>query len=221
MIDALELAVRAGIVDEISRGGDRFQFRHAVLRTVIEGELSSVRRALLHRKVGDALELRYPGVVDQHLDELAFHRVEAAHAGDANKAARWCVRAADRAVEDARFADAEATVERGWQVIELAEALDVGVRCDLAIAGQWATFWLQGDAVWAWHDRAVADARALGDATRLARGLLADAGDRRPIFTARRAGRGPGEPPRHERELRRLLLGCYVTILVNTARRRN
>ena len=133
-----------------------------MLRTVIEGELSSVRRALLHRKVGDALEQRYAGVIEEHLDELAFHRVEAARAGDANEAARWCVRAAERAIEEVRFTDALAAVERGWQVLELADAPELEVRCDLAIAGQWATFWFPGTASFVWHERAVADARALG-----------------------------------------------------------
>ncbi|MDQ1467937.1 MAG: hypothetical protein QOH10_2352, partial [Actinomycetota bacterium] len=41
LIEALELAARSGIVDELSSGGDRFQFRHAVLRTVIDREMSS------------------------------------------------------------------------------------------------------------------------------------------------------------------------------------
>jgi class 3 adenylate cyclase/tetratricopeptide (TPR) repeat protein len=217
LIEAIELAVLSGIVDERSKGGDRFQFRHAVLRRVVEDELSSVRRALLHRKVGDALERRYVGVVDDHLDELAFHRAEAARAGDANEAARWCLRAATRALDDARSADAIVAAGRGWQVLELADAPDIELRCDLAIAGQWAGFWHDRALAAAWHPRAVADARALGDATRLARAAcwILPAIDQMDALLAEQSdalASLPGGDP----ELRRLLLGCYVVCLTNS-----
>jgi hypothetical protein len=216
LIEAMELTVRSRIVDELSTGGERFQFRHAVLRSVIEGELSSARRALLHRKVGDALERRYAGVIDDHLDELAFHRVEAARAGDANDAARWCVRAANQAFDEPRFGDVIAIAERGWHVLEMTDTPDLEVRCDLAIAAEWAAFWIDRVGSELWLTRAVADARALGDAVRLARAacmVLLRVDQLQGIIELQ--AEALALLPDDEVDLRRLLLGCQVVCLTN------
>src|SRR5207244_3016411 len=53
MLGAVEAACRAQLLEE--EGEDAYRFAHDVIREVIEADLSSARRAVLHRSVAEAL----------------------------------------------------------------------------------------------------------------------------------------------------------------------
>lgn len=180
-LDDIERAIAAGIVIEGSSGSE---FRHAVIRDVLLGELSSARRRRLHRDVVAVLEQRWALSVDRHLDELAYHHGEAQTAA----AAAWHLRAA-QAASDAFDARAAALVERGLELLDLATDDDPSLRCDLLIvrAASASRVNLEdslGPAMVAFDT-----ARLLGDEARMARAAAqaglsstADAGTERLAF---------------------------------------
>ena len=117
MLDALDEAVRARIVDET--GPDRYRFSHALIRATLYEEQSATRRRRQHRRVAEALEkLRPDDVV-----ALAYHSVEAGPEGGLlTRAVRYSLSAAEQSLGARAPADAE---RRFRQVLEVLEESDL------------------------------------------------------------------------------------------------
>ena len=94
VLEALDPALQAGIVEDVDGSLGRFRFAHALIPESLVDALSPVRRARLHAQVGVALQEL--GGEDQ-LAEVAHHLVEAAGLGLAEEAVVACLAAADRA----------------------------------------------------------------------------------------------------------------------------
>ena len=111
LLDALDEAVRAGLVQET--GADRYRFAHVLVRTTLFEELSATRRRRLHRRVGEAIEkLRPDDVV-----ALAYHFSQAGPASDGmSRGVRYGLAAAEQALQARALSDAEA---RFYQVLGL------------------------------------------------------------------------------------------------------
>ena len=60
VLDHVEKAVAAHLVDEVRVAPDRFSFSHALVRQTLLTELTAARQARLHRRIGEALALQ-PG----------------------------------------------------------------------------------------------------------------------------------------------------------------
>ncbi len=115
---ALAEACRVRLLEEQA---DAYRFAHDVIQEVVEGDLPTARRRLLHRRVAEALE-RHPGA--QPVAVLAYH---CSRGGDQEKTARYLEQAGDQAVE--RVAHAAAVS----QYREAVEQLDtLGHRVDAA-----------------------------------------------------------------------------------------
>jgi DNA-binding winged helix-turn-helix (wHTH) protein/tetratricopeptide (TPR) repeat protein len=99
LLDALEEATRAQLVVESPKASGRFEFTHALIRQTIYTELSSPRRASLHRRVAETIERQADGASGPPLAELAYHFFHAASTGTADKAIDYAARAGDRAAE--------------------------------------------------------------------------------------------------------------------------
>lgn len=93
VLEHLESAIGARLVDEVSGAHGRMTFSHALVRSTLLEELSTTRRVRLHRQIGEALERRG----DATAAELAHHFSEAAAAGVAGKALEHSIRAAEEA----------------------------------------------------------------------------------------------------------------------------
>lgn len=117
MLDALDEAVRARIIDET--GPDRYRFSHALIRATLYEEQSATRRRRQHRRVAEALEkLRPDDVV-----ALAYHSVEAGPEGGLlTRAVRYSLSAAEQSLAARAPADAE---RRFRQVLEVLEESDL------------------------------------------------------------------------------------------------
>src|SRR5262245_16916983 len=96
--EVLDDAVAAGIVEQVSPPFGRFRFSHALIRETLYEDLSSVRRQLLHRNIGETLERIYAGHLDRHIATLAHHFCQAAPAGVGEKAIDYALRAGRRAM---------------------------------------------------------------------------------------------------------------------------
>jgi DNA-binding SARP family transcriptional activator len=106
-LDALDEATAAGLLSE--RGHGDYAFRHALVRQAIYDGLSSVRRARLHRTIGEALEGEAP------VEVLAHHFAEAENGAD--KAAEYALAAGRDALRRLGYEEAAAHLRRGLRAI--------------------------------------------------------------------------------------------------------
>ncbi len=116
-LEAVEAALVTGIVVEDPAIVGRYRFTHALVQQALYEELSAVRRARLHARVGAALENLAPD--DARLSELARHFYRAAPAVGPEKAVAYALEAAAEA--QARLAY-EAVEEHLGRALELIEA---------------------------------------------------------------------------------------------------
>jgi DNA-binding SARP family transcriptional activator len=105
VLDALDAAVRAGILVEVESAPGRYSFVHALLRTALESELTATRRARLHRTIGAALEARHEGNLEPYYVDLARH-FGAAGPEEVERALRYGVLAADLATRRLAYEEA-------------------------------------------------------------------------------------------------------------------
>jgi DNA-binding CsgD family transcriptional regulator len=110
----------AEIRDVISPlGGGRWWFQHALFREVLYSELSSVARAMLHRKAGERIEASRFEDVQEQTAQLAYHFFESAQAVQDHRALQYCRKAAEAATERRAYSEAVALYEQALQLIEL------------------------------------------------------------------------------------------------------
>ena len=175
LLDLLDEALAAQLIKE--RKGDQagsYDFTHALIRQTLYDELSTPRRVVLHRQIGEALETLYAGNMEPHLAELAHHFYQAAPGGDAGKAIDYARRAGDRAVELLAYEEAAAQYDLALQALELGGASDERQRFDLlfAFAQAYGRADLPERSLATW-ERAVALAERMGDAELHARAACA------------------------------------------------
>ncbi len=175
LLDVLDAAVRARVIEEIPGTIGQHAFSHALIRDTLYDGLTATRRALLHRRVACALEQAHAGDLEPRLAELAHHYAQAGSSGDLAKAIELGARAGEHAIAQHAYEQAAVHLRRAG---ELADAPSSGQprgrRCDLLIA--------QGEAERQAGDpgyrgtllAAAALAQEIGDADRLARAALAN-----------------------------------------------
>ena len=171
--ERLDVAVGAGLIDE-SAGPGRYRFAHALVREAVIAGMSATRRALLHRRMAEALQALPDEARERRLPELARHLLDARPLVDAATAAGAALDAARQAIRGLAYEDAADLLERA-----LAGDLDERdpVRAEVLLALGDARL-RSGDAASAdrCFDEAAAAARALGDPGMLARAALGTAG---------------------------------------------
>ncbi len=135
LIELVEEALAAQLIQE-RKGGQAgmYDFTHALIRQTLYGELSTPRRVVLHRQIGNALEAFYGAGVDAHLSELAHHFYQAAPGGDVDKAIEFAKRAGDRAVEQLAYEEATQHYELALQAFELKDVRDDDQHYGLLVA---------------------------------------------------------------------------------------
>lgn len=133
LLDALDEAMGSQII--VERGRMAYDFTHALIRSTLYDELSSPRRALLHRRIAEALETLYASDLDAHLGDLAEHYM-ASTGGAAEKAIEYGMRAGDRAKSLAAWSEAAEHYQRALDAMSLAAAPggERRVRAQLALA---------------------------------------------------------------------------------------
>ena len=133
LFDALDQAVRHGVIREIPGAVGKYSFAHALMRSTLYEELSTNRRVRMHAQVGLAIEARHARRLDEHLDELAYHFSEGALAGDPMRAVDYGRRAATHATAELAFESAARHLERAMVALELVDEVDESERCDLQL----------------------------------------------------------------------------------------
>lgn len=129
--ELLDEAVSARVLTPGGRG--RLRFAHALIRETLYEGLTTPRRVQLHRKAADTLEALYAADPEPHVAELTYHYVEAAPGGDVDKAIAYAQRAANRALGLLAFEEAARFYELALETVELKQAIDMGLRCELLL----------------------------------------------------------------------------------------
>ena len=134
LLDLLEEAVAASLLQEGGERAGRFTFTHALVEHTLYEDLGRTRRARLHQQVAEALEELCGEEPGERLGELAAHWAAAVISTDTAKALHYAQRAAERAL--AQLAPDEA-VRWYRQALELqsqaAPRSDESERCELLI----------------------------------------------------------------------------------------
>jgi DNA-binding SARP family transcriptional activator len=162
LLDLLEAAVAASLLDESTEHVGRFRFVHALINQTLYEALGTTRRARVHHRVAEALEDLYGADPGEHVGELALHWRMATVAIDARKAADYAFRAGQRALDS--LAPAEAA-KLFADALELLGPIDDAERCR-ALIGVGKAQQLTGDPAYR---------KTLLDASRIA-STLEDAG---------------------------------------------
>ena len=118
LLRAVEEATSAGIVREAPERTGRYLFAHALVRQTLYEELSALRRARLHRRIGEAIEVVHARDLEPVLAELARHFLVAATAGDGEKAIEYSARAGERAMSVLAFEEAAIHFQNVIQALE-------------------------------------------------------------------------------------------------------
>jgi DNA-binding CsgD family transcriptional regulator len=130
VIPALQPAVLAGIIDEIS--SDTFQFSHALIRDVIYQSIPLLQRRCLHLTAGRVIEqLSTP--IDPPYAVLSHHFSQAATVSGASDAVRYAVLAARDALTRYAWEAAIDQCECGLRAIRFLESPDPVAHCDLLL----------------------------------------------------------------------------------------
>jgi predicted ATPase len=118
LLDLLDEAVRAQLVEELPTVGG-YRFTHALVQETLSEELSTARRARLHRRVAEAIEFVHARDLSRYFAELAYHYYEAIATGSTDQAIDFAVKAAERAEEQVAFDEAVAQYQRALQILDL------------------------------------------------------------------------------------------------------
>jgi len=106
-LDAIEEAVRAGLLSEHPGQPGQHEFAHQLVRDAVLGQLSAMRRARLQVRAVDALEQLYGTSSDARAAELANHLVAAGALAQPARLAHFAGRGAARALESQAYEEAQ------------------------------------------------------------------------------------------------------------------
>jgi DNA-binding CsgD family transcriptional regulator/tetratricopeptide (TPR) repeat protein len=105
LVEAIDEAIRSGLVAELPGRRLTYRFTHELVRRAVYDRLTRVRRAELHLRVGEALEAT-SAPTSRTLADLAYHFAAAAPLGEATRAITYSVLAARAAAEALAFDEA-------------------------------------------------------------------------------------------------------------------
>jgi DNA-binding SARP family transcriptional activator len=114
-IDVVDVAVAAGVVAEQPASAERFVFSHELVRDTLYGDATRLRRASLHARVADALEL--VGGDQAAAAEVARHLYEAVPVTGPQRAVAAAVKAAAAAQAALAYEVAEDHLRRALELV--------------------------------------------------------------------------------------------------------
>ena len=118
LLEAVDEAVAARLIEEVPGEIDHYRFNHALIQQSLSDEMTTSRRVRLHARIGEALEELYGENIEEHASELAYHFTEAEAANGPEKMVRYSMLAGERALaayahEDAVFHFQRALAAKG------------------------------------------------------------------------------------------------------------
>jgi class 3 adenylate cyclase len=170
LLDLLDAAVGALVLEESTDRVGVFRFAHALINQTLYQALGGTRRARMHQRIAEALEALCGDDPGEHLAELALHWRLAAASVQKYKAADYAYRAGEQALK--RLAPAEAAKLFG-DAVELLGEEETADRCR-ALIGLGRAQRLSGESYRATVLEASRIASALADPDLAASAVLAN-----------------------------------------------
>jgi class 3 adenylate cyclase/RecA/RadA recombinase len=133
---ALDEAVAARLLIEVTGPAPRYRFGHALVRATLYDELSGARRTAMHRRVAEAIAAVHGAQLDDYLPALAHHWSRAATpAAETAMAIDYSARAGDRALDQLAHHEAAGYYRQALELALAAPgAIDEDRRLDLLIS---------------------------------------------------------------------------------------
>ena len=131
LLDLLEGAIGAGLVNESDDKAGHYRFVHALIQHTLYQDLGVTRRQRAHQRVAEAFES--VGTEDEHLIELARHWMAATRPSDATKALYYARRAGDAALAAYAPLDAITWYSQALDLLARQVLADEPERCALLV----------------------------------------------------------------------------------------
>ncbi len=106
LLDVLDEALDAKIVEELSDAHGHYQFTHALMQQTLTDELSAARTVRFHARIGEVLERIHGDDADAHAAELVPHFAEAEPILGPDKLIHYLIVAGDQALSSYGYEDA-------------------------------------------------------------------------------------------------------------------
>jgi len=117
LLEVMDEALSARVIEEMPRAVGRYQFTHALIQETLSDELSTTRRVRLHARIAESLEALYGGNSEAHAAELAQHFAEAQTVLGTEKLVHYSQLAGERALSGFAFEEALAHFQRGLSAL--------------------------------------------------------------------------------------------------------
>ena len=118
LLDVLDEALLAHVLEELAQPVGRYQFSHALIQDTLAAELSINRKVRVHARVAEALEELYAADAEAHADQLAHHFAEAQTVLGPEKLVRYSLLAGHRALANYAYEGALEHFQRALAAIE-------------------------------------------------------------------------------------------------------
>lgn len=115
LLDVMDEAISARIVEEVPGPVVKYQFRHALMQQTLAENLSAGRKVRLHARIGEALEIAYGDNPGDHTAQLAHHFTQAAPVLGYDKMLHYTLLAGERALSSYAHEEAVGHFMRGLE----------------------------------------------------------------------------------------------------------
>ena len=115
LLDLMDEAILARIIEDLPGGAVRYQFRHALMQQTLIENISSGRKVRLHARIGEALEKSYGHDLGEHTAELAHHFTQAVPVLGNERMLRYTLLAGERALDSYAWEEAVEHFTRGLE----------------------------------------------------------------------------------------------------------
>jgi hypothetical protein len=130
LLDVLDEAVDARIIEELPSEIGLYQFTHALMQETLTQELSLTRRVRVHARITESLEAHYGEKANARADELAGHFAEARTILGADRFVHYSTLAGESALGNYAYESAFQYLDRAMS--ELGEEIISDAHADLA-----------------------------------------------------------------------------------------
>jgi tetratricopeptide (TPR) repeat protein len=127
LLEVLEEALAARVIEELPRAVGRYQFTHALIQETLAEELTLTRRVRLHARIAETLEALYGANAEAHAAELAHHFAEAESVLGTEKLVKYSRLAGERALAAYAWEQALAHFQRALAAKGVQHPADTGV----------------------------------------------------------------------------------------------
>ena len=135
LLDSMDEALSAQILEELPEEIGLYQFTHALMQETLTAELSANRTVRIHARIAEALEAHYGESAEDHASELVEHFAEAETVLGNDKVEHYSAIAGTHALSRGAFEDAMRYLEIAWRNRTAAEDRESAViRANMAKA---------------------------------------------------------------------------------------